>query len=334
MTQNKLSTMGGRLHTAVFAEPEQIQAAVEAIRDDLGQPGVINRNSDHLSLLASAYRLAGGGIGQEYAVLKDTLLELSATLCMQVDTSVKRLTTRLELVARFGEFESREKVQEVLNTHIDPLARLLNDTGAKAPIFGPSLEDMLPHMNSLIAHRDAFIDAQESDFECVLFDDKFLAGMLLNACSLESERLTTEMLIPTTSSAAYPFGWTYVPGFKTHPVVKELDILTTYLERVSVDPAFSERAMTNLLGCVANWCGDKTLSDVPKSVSTPRSNGMCNAVIFDMLFSPKRLEGAFALCREKGRKVLTEYIFDHHRSLASKLPRQARAHHLEEALGL
>lgn len=334
MTQNKVSMMGGRLHTAMFAEPEQIQAAVEAIRDDLVQQGVVNRNSDHLNLLASVYRLAGSGIGQEYAVLKDALLELSVTLCMQVDTSVKRLTTRLELMRRFGECESREKVQDALKAHIDPLARLLHDTAAKAPIFGPSLEDMLLHMNALTAQRDAFIDAHGSGFECVLFDDKFLASMLLNTCSIDAERLTTEMLIPTTSSAAYPFGWTYVPGFKTHPVVKELGILCAYLERVSVDPAFREVAMTNLLGCVVNWCGEKTLSDVPKSVSTPRSNGACNGVIFDMLFSPERLEGAFSLCREKGGKVLTEYIFNHHRSLASKLPRQARAHHLEEALGL
>lgn len=335
MAVDKVTVMYSLMRSRDSAPPAAIRIAANAVKVDIDSKGMVTRNSDHLSLIASAYGHAISGEGEEYRELQEILLQLSAELLMTTDTSIKRLTTKLAWITRFGDsVEHREKTQAALASEVDPLARLLNDTAPRAPVFGPRLEDMLQHMNSLIQHRNDFTSAHGDGFESILFDDTFLAGMILNAFTLDAELLSKEMAVPTDSASMYPFGWMFHPGFTTHPVVKELNHLSAFLAGVDVDPSFRERAMTNFLGCVVNWCGEMALTDVHKSLSTPRSNRLCNAVIFDMIFAPERLEGALAVCKEKGVSVLAEYVLENHRRLGGKLPRQARAKNLESELGL
>lgn len=335
MEVDKVTLLNSLMRSTGYASPVAIRSAAHEVRIDLGRDGAVTRSSDHLSLIARAYSSAIMGDGDEYLELRETLLQLSSDLLMVTDTSIKRLTTKIAWTTQFGNSaDGREQTQKALTHEIDPLARLLNDTASRAAVFGPRLEDMLMHMNSLVQHRNEFRNAHGEGFESLLFDDKFLGGMLLNAFTLDAAALSKEMAIPTDSSSTYPFGWMFNPGFSTHPVVKQLGKLVGYLDNLQVDSSFRRKAMSNFLGCVVNWCGDMTLTDVSKNVSTPRSNRQCNAVIFDMIFAPERLEGALAVCKEKGLAVLTEYVLENHRPLGGKLPRHARAKNLENELGL
>lgn len=333
-TTNLVSEMAASFRSAMAMPPSRLEEAAEALRGDFQHEGMVTRNSDHLRLLASAYRLARDGAGHEFRDLEKDFLNLGVAFCMKVDTSIKKLLTLLTLVTRFADHEDKEKIQEVLRLDVDPLAQLLKDAATMAPIFGPSLEGMLAYANSLSDHVAAFKGAHGDELESVFSDPGFLPEMVLKGFSLGADLLIRDMLIPTDSASTYPFGWTFRPGFTSHPVVSHLGKLSVLLRSSAVDPDVQERALTNLLGCVVSWCGEMTLTDVAKSVQTPRSNKACNAVIFDMLFTPERLEGAMAICRFKGASVLTDYVFDNHRSLASRLPRSARAKRLEDELGL
>lgn len=335
MAVDQVSLMNSLMRSRASAPPAAIRIAANAVRVDINNGGMVTRNSDHLSLISTSYCLALKGGGGEYLDLQEILLQLSADLLLKTDTSIQRLTTKLAWITRFGDSaENGVQIQTALANEIDPLARLLNDTASRAPVFGPRFEDMLLQMNSLVKHRNEFKGSHGDGFKSLLFDDKFLASMVLNAFSLDASILSREMAIPTDSSSVYPFGWMFNPGFKTHPVVQELGKLKDYLDGVEIDSSFRRKAMTNFLGCVVNWCGDMALTDIPKSVATPRSNSQCNAVIFDMIFAPELLEGALAVCKDKGLTVFAEYVLEKHRWLGGKLPRHAKARNLESDLGL
>ena len=334
MNFDKIPFLNSTLKSSDSSSRESLLYAANEVRWAISNDGGVSRNSDHLSLIANGYRHALRG-GDDFLDIQESFLELSSELLHKADTSIKRLSTKIAWLTTFGDsVDARGEIQKSLSNEIDPLARLLNDTASMAPVFGPRLEHMLVQMNELIDKRNSFIEAHGAGFDSLIFDSKFLAGMVLNSLTLDAKFMTKEMTIPTDSSSMYPFGWMFNPGFTTHPVVKELGKLVTYLDGVDVDATFREMAMTNLLGCVVNWCGEMALTDIPKSVSTPRSNRQCNAVIFDTIFAPERLEGALAVCNEKGLAVLAEYVLDNHRSLGGKLPRQARAKNLENDMGL
>lgn len=322
------------LSNAALALPTLLWIA-DVLETEIDSSGMANRSSDHLWLLARSYEIALIGRTPEHSKASERILDVCGKLLFKVDTNSKRLCSILDWNARHaGDEDAHQNLQDEFTSEVDPVARLLNDCCKKAPVFGPYLEDMLLQMNALIASRDAFIKARGGDFKCVLFDDKFLATLILNAMSLDASVLSREMTLPGTLQNTYQFDWQRFEGFHNHPVVKEIIPLSRFLEGAGVSPEVLEPDLTNFLSCVANWCGEQVIFNAPAGITKPRTTPECNAVIFEVLFKPGRLRAAIEGCDEKGMSVLTAFVMEHHKATAHLLPHKARGKHLEAELGM
>jgi hypothetical protein len=294
-------------------------------------PHAVNPSSLHLMLLARGYEQTLGGCR---GALRASYLDLAGVFCTKFDTTAKRVSSKLTWLTQVSDMGFSSTLQMLLKTEVDPLVKLLLDAAKRAPIFGPGLEEMLTQMNSLVSHRDEFMKAHPDGLSCLLFEDKNLATLILNALALDSSVLATEMKLPVKSSEIYPLGWKNHAGFSTHPVVNQLGKLCLFMEKVALNSDLKEKSMTNLLGCLATWCGHHSVKDDSAKGFSPRSNRQCNAVILSLVFTEERLDGALALCDKKGLTVLTEYVFDNHRSLRGKIPVAQRGLYLENEMGL
>jgi hypothetical protein len=222
-------------------------------------------------------------------------------------------------------------VQKTIDEFLDPLLRMLSACAPHSPMFGPSLEDILMDSVKLKeTHQSLLIHAVRPLYGDVVSPHK-IAELILTSFTLSAERLTSEMTIPQ-QGGSYPFGWGQSSNFELHPVVDSLHTLMPWIEKVAAEDeslhALKVSAKTNLVACLANWCGHEARSG-PASTNTAVSK-----VILDAVFDESYLQGALKGLDDKGRPIFAQYVMDNHKGLRRLLPRVAKGEYLSDSLGL
>jgi hypothetical protein len=292
------------------------------------QRRICNKHKDLRPLLIQTHEsLIKAGMDNGNADMQ-RFLGLSVKSLSQVDDVAEELTSAIYRVTKSSKSDAQvEATQDIITKIICPYLRFLTRCASQVPVFGASLEDMLDSMVKLKEAHENLLKTTCRSLCGDVVDPRAISRIILNAMSLNASKLTAEMVLPQQFTT-YAFGWSATPGFANHPVVANLGGLMPWLSEIEPNTELLSNAKTNLLACLANWCGH------PSRPNNGAINRQLFAVILDTVFDERGLSVALERVNDEGMQVLTEYVMDSHRALGRLLPRSTKGEYLSDALGL